>query len=550
MMPLVYCPHCGTANRAGSRFCNRCGTELAADAAAVEPSDAAPAEAGHPAQASDQPPGVEPPPAPPSPTPRSPAEDNDPLLAEMLRSQPWLDPAMEEAELAGEGDLGELGHADMPAADVSGEDDPSTPANHDAAPLVPAPPAPEPRLINGIQGLIEPLSAARQAGARTQSAPPAPPAPTSVAGVTLSDDEARQLRQLLREPPPLLELDYPRDHQRATDGDTGGATGEATDAEVSQAQTLPHTKRRRPWIFWLLGLALLSPFLLDALTPRSLPLGLPTIERPGALGDLAAGDLVRWPGVAEAYAAVRDLPAERDVLIYWAYDPATAGELDNVALPVLRHLLARRARLIVVSPLPQGPATARRLLDQARALGASNSPLASAPRPAVELGYLPGGTATLPLVARDLGGLVAASEGIDAETSPSVSPEIPLGISPALVILLAAEPESVQRWLEQVQPYGGLVDGAPAPPVVAVTSAVVDPVARAYWQSGQLAGLVSGFTGAAGYRRLLDQVDASALAREALRWQRLRLVAQNWGQVALLIVIAAGNAAALLGGRA
>ena len=29
-MSVVRCPHCGTANRAGSNFCNSCGTELRA----------------------------------------------------------------------------------------------------------------------------------------------------------------------------------------------------------------------------------------------------------------------------------------------------------------------------------------------------------------------------------------------------------------------------------------------------------------------------------------------------------------------------------------
>ena len=135
--------------------------------------------------------------------------------------------------------------------------------------------------------------------------------------------------------------------------------------------------------------------------------------------------------------------------------------------------------LVVVSPLPQGPAAARRLIDQAQQATLLASPLAAAPRPALELGYLPGGAATLPLVARDLNSLL-----INGETAEE--------IAPALVILLAAETEPVQRWLEQVQPYRTQVGGVSAPgiaaPIVAVTSAAVDPVARAYWQSGQLTG--------------------------------------------------------------
>ena len=35
-MSTIRCPHCGTANRAGSNFCNRCGTDLRTDDATEE----------------------------------------------------------------------------------------------------------------------------------------------------------------------------------------------------------------------------------------------------------------------------------------------------------------------------------------------------------------------------------------------------------------------------------------------------------------------------------------------------------------------------------
>ncbi len=526
MTAIVYCPHCGTANRAGSRFCNRCGTELAADVAASEHQAGQAADA--PTSAYPTPPPLMPAEPPAELPAEPPPDDNDPLLAEMLRSQPWLDPAVEEAELAGEGLAGE-GIAGESLAGEPGDD----------APPAPAPAAPPPRLLAEIEGLIEPLSIPRQAGARPNrasaaSSRDAAATPASAPRETLSDEAARRFRQLASEPPHLLEPDYPpARRQRPTDP----SANEETDRAGEAGRAAPRTKRRGPWIFWLIGLALLLPFLLDGLAPQSLPLGLRAIQPPGALGASPAA-LPRWPGVAEAYATIRDLPAESDVLLYWAYDPATAGELDNVALPLVRHLLTRRARLVVVSPLPQGPAAARRLIDQAQSETLLSNPLAAAPGPALELGYLPGGAATLPLLARNLNSLLVNSGPVESE------------IETALVILLAAETEPVQRWLEQVQPYRTEGDGASAPPVIAVTSAAVDPVARAYWQSGQLTGLVGGFTGAAGYRSLWQNGNDSALARAALRWQRLRLVAQNWGHVALLLLIAAGNAVGLLGGRA
>ena len=74
-----------------------------------------------------------------------------------------------------------------------------------------------------------------------------------------------------------------------------------------------------------------------------------------------------------AYAAVENLPNGADVLVYFAYDPATSGEMDMVSVPVLRHLLEQRSNLTFVSLNPNGPASARRLVR--RALAGEMTPL-------------------------------------------------------------------------------------------------------------------------------------------------------------------------------
>ncbi|MFN2169656.1 MAG: hypothetical protein ACK2U9_25775, partial [Anaerolineae bacterium] len=98
--------------------------------------------------------------------------------------------------------------------------------------------------------------------------------------------------------------------------------------------------------------------------------------------------------------------------------------------------------------------------------------------------------------------------------------------------------EDVQYWLEQVQPVNGV-------PVIAVTGAGADPVLRPYVDSGQLRGLVSGFDGGERYDQLTGR---PRQAEETEQW-RVRLAAQNWGQLALLVIILLGNLAGLLGRR-
>jgi hypothetical protein len=105
-----------------------------------------------------------------------------------------------------------------------------------------------------------------------------------------------------------------------------------------------------------------------------------------------------------------------------------------------------------------------------------------------------------------------------------------------LAVLFAARAEDVQIWLEQVQPLNDVA-------VVAVTSAGADPLLRPYLDSGQLTGLVSGFDGAYAYEELAGF--SRPLAAEEVA--RVRLAAQNWGQLALLLILVLGNLAGLFG---
>ena len=105
---------------------------------------------------------------------------------------------------------------------------------------------------------------------------------------------------------------------------------------------------------------------------------------------------------------------------------------------------------------------------------------------------------------------------------------------PALLLILAARSEEVQRWIEQVQP----LDDAP---IVAVTSAAVDPAIRPYVDSGQIIGLVSGYAGGIEYRTLM----ADVLSTSGQESQRRHITGQNWALVVLLLVVAVGSLAGL-----
>lgn len=481
-MAAIRCPHCGATNRAGSNFCNACGADLRMD-------DAPPALDERVDRSTVPPPppvGPTEPPAPEQAPTHGPGQEPEQEPARPLFDLGLASPGAEDLWLADQPWLqAEEDEAAWEESDEFPEDELQDGEEERFTPV------PEGRLITGIQGLLAPLNITSRVDQQTLVSPPLPPS----AG-DLSLDEVRRIRRLMAEEPspvPSAEWRPPR-----------------------QWPTL-----RVPWIFWVIGLS--------AFLPIALLLGNP------------GGQPRQWPGVQEAYAAVDALSPGSTVLIYWAYDPATSGELDQVAEPVIRHLLDKRAHLLVVSTLPGGPATARRLVAKAasasdvdvRRTGRAPERDASLPDAAtffradarmVANVFLAGGVAALPLVGQDLpAALGVAAPGLEQP--------------PDLTLVFAARGEDVQYWLEQVQPRN-------RSPVVAVTSAVVDPQVRPYWDSGQLKGLVSGFDGAYSYERL-----HAPFRTAPSQGERARLTAQNWGQIALLVIIGLGNLAALLGFR-
>ena len=377
-----------------------------------------------------------------------------------------------------------------PPAPAERDDAPDAPQDA-AAPAVVAPPE---RLMADVKGLLEPADPVEFAASATGASewpggvPQLPPA------LTVSEEERRQLRELFASELPLAATAAP-DRSPGADPSTGRAL------------------QRRHWPEWLLLLGLTVAMLWGPPTPSG-------EARPHP-----------WPGVLEAYQRIESLPPNSLVLVNWAYDPATAGEMDLVAQPVIEHLLHKQAKLIVVSQLPGGPATARRLIAKAAesALWPARSQVLV--NDIIEGGYLPGGAASLPL----LGVAPAESLPIDPGWVKLKERFTVAGLGnegPALNLLVAARVEDVRRWLEQVQP---LNNGT----VIAVTGAAIDPALRPYWHSGQLAGLVSGWDGGAAYQRRSGRSQSLPEQARSLR----QISGQNWGFGILIVVVVLGNLA-------
>lgn len=443
-MNVVHCPHCGTINRIGSNFCNRCGANLQGDEQSAGTISA-------------------PPPVAPLPTERmhQPTSGRGPDSAANEPKTPTEFPA-DEAQAA---------HA--PAE----HSPPPPPSSRSPTPTTP------PRLVTGIEGLLEPLQIARGGSEEAETRTP----PVAIEPFVMSTEQLRRLRSLLMDDPVLLD-------------------------RPGTARYQPPNRLHLPWLILLLTLAVALPILLDLFGPLGAPL--------------------RWPGVTEAHSLIDTLPADTTVLVIWAYDAATAGEMDLLALPLVSHLLARGLQPIVVSQLPGGPAMAQRLFDRATAalLADDGVQLPANRALAIQAGYLPGGAALLSWVAQEPAAALTRHVPPAATDFPLTNVAL---TRPALTIVVAAQAEAVQQWLEQGQPLQYR-------PTLAFTSAGADPILRPYLASGQLGGLVSGFDGAMTYQQL--RTVKLAVAEEALL--NRHVVLQNWGHFALLLLLLLANLAA------
>jgi hypothetical protein len=178
------------------------------------------------------------------------------------------------------------------------------------------------------------------------------------------------------------------------------------------------------------------------------------------------------PAALEMYQQIDQLKPDSPVFVAFDYDATQSAEMDTQARALLTHLIARKARVKVVSLYPTGPAIAQSVINSV------NRPLTLTERLKIEknLGYAPG---------QDMG----------------VASILPDAVASSLVIELAASPETVRWWVEQISAQTNK-----RPTLLVGVSAAAEPMSLPYYYSKQadgsrqIAGLLSGVTGATAYR--------------------------------------------------
>jgi len=204
------------------------------------------------------------------------------------------------------------------------------------------------------------------------------------------------------------------------------------------------------------------------------------------------------------------------ILVGMDYNPALAGEMRTISVPVMASWMKGNTGLALVSINATGPALAEELVNAA----AGSVPGYLKAERFINLGYLPGGASGLAgLAANPAQGSPATFDGLPAWNSLLLQ-----GISQISefdgILLLTDNAENARAWIEQVMPAAG------DKPLFVVSSAQVAPVLQPYVQSGQIAGFISGFTGAAAFEQLTQSTAGPIRGYwDAFQWGMLFIAA-------------------------
>ncbi len=199
------------------------------------------------------------------------------------------------------------------------------------------------------------------------------------------------------------------------------------------------------------------------------------------------------PSVKNAYAFIEILPANANVLVSWDYDPATQGELQLLAQPILLHLQRKKARITFVSLRPFGANVAYDAL--ASAYYQQQRTVLAAPPPTL-LGFIPGETVALRSLA--LSPVQTSPAPRVSAWSMAMEPQMDIGAFD-LIIQLSADVTSSRDWVEQVSTQWQQT------PLIVAASGAAAPMLRPYEQTGQIRVLLAGYPDAVAYEQLLGQ---------------------------------------------
>lgn len=226
--------------------------------------------------------------------------------------------------------------------------------------------------------------------------------------------------------------------------------------------------------------------------------------------------------VMDFYKEIEKLPAGSIVLISNDYDPGSKAELYPMTEAVLYHLFKKKCRVVMLSLFPAGPPMSERALSRIQ----EELPHLAYGTDYVNLGYKDGREAVLVEMGRSLRSAFPKDyRGNAYETLPLLK-DVENYSSFGLVVSISVGYPGTKEYVQYAQGRFNLK-------LLAGSAAVSVPEYSAYYNSGQLLGMLTGISGAAEYEELIGR---RALAAKAID-------AQAIGHSVIILLILLGNIA-------
>lgn len=198
------------------------------------------------------------------------------------------------------------------------------------------------------------------------------------------------------------------------------------------------------------------------------------------------------PTVKAVYETVDNLPAGSKVLVSFDYDPASAPELQPMALSFFRHCFSKDLKVIIIGLWPQGPVQANIALEDVFRDPEVQAKNLQYGIDYVNLGYMAGNE----VVIQSMGSNIHTT--FPADYSGNRTSELPLmkGVKNFdnidFVYNLSAGYPGTQEWVQfAVDRFNARLGAG--------NTAVQAPMMYPYMQAGQLIGILGGMKGGAEY---------------------------------------------------
>lgn len=214
-----------------------------------------------------------------------------------------------------------------------------------------------------------------------------------------------------------------------------------------------------------------------------------------------------------AVSIIQSIPENMPILVIFDYEPARAGEVESVIVPIFDQLLMKHARLTFISTTETGAVLADRLAVKGYLSGHEKLEY-------VNLGYLPAAQLGIRAFADNPSAIApyAFIQNQMFDYTPVTAWDKPAlqGVTSlpqfAAILLATDDADSARIWIEQTQS----ARGNPSIPLIVASSAQAAPMLQPYFASGQINGMVSGLYGGALFeRRNLDKPGTAIAAWDA-----------------------------------